>query len=164
MESLSDARNKMVAAGNPIDVWLNIEAYDAVHDDPCLPVDTAGSGLDRMLNRVTKSRIDRILTHAGASTQKIVSQAWDPSFTCRTKNQTTPLRNQIEADKSRPIISHCSFHSSSNRSVVVIGYNLDGETQGFTVSIFTTEQINISSIYMILFTVLFTAKHGVVYI
>ncbi|KAL4219147.1 hypothetical protein ACF0H5_021729 [Mactra antiquata] len=133
MSSFSSTRDQLIAEGYKIDVWLNIEAYDNLHDDPCLPVDTAGSGLNRMLNRVTKSRIDRVLTHAGTTTQKIVSDAWDPCFTCSTANKTTPLKNQIMADKSRPIIAHCSLHSSYNRSVVVIGYNLYGETQGFTV-------------------------------
>ncbi|XP_052809288.1 uncharacterized protein LOC128237744 [Mya arenaria] len=115
-------------------LWLNIEAYDELHsDDLCLPVDRAGSGVGRMLNKITKPRVDHVLTHAGTAVQKIVSLAWDPSFTCTTKDHPYPLRSQIVSDMGRPIISRCFFHSSFNRSVVVIGYNLEGETQGFTV-------------------------------
>ena len=116
-------------------LWLNIEAYDVLHDDPCLPIDRAGSGLSQMLNRVTKSRLDRVLTHTGTTVQKVVSSAWDPSFTCTTMNHSSALTNQIVADTKRPIIAHCGFHSRFNRSVVVIGYDLEQETQGFMVSI-----------------------------
>jgi hypothetical protein len=63
----------------------------------------------------------------------VVAFAWDPGFTCSTKQHTSPIKTQINADAGRPIIAHCSFHSSANRSVVVIGYNLLRETQGFTV-------------------------------
>jgi hypothetical protein len=121
--------------GENIELWLNIEAFDDLHDNPCLPVDSKGSGMDRMVDSVSKSRLDKILTHAGTSAQKIVASAWDPSFTCRTQSHGTPLINQINADEGRPIIAHCSFHSSFNRSVVVIGFNLAAETQGFTVNI-----------------------------
>lgn len=104
-----------------------------LYDDPCLPVDREGSGISRMLNRVTKTRIDRVLTHTGSAVQKIISSAWDPSFTCTTRSHSTPLTNQIAEDATRPIIAKCGFHSVSNKSVVIIGYNLAQETQAFTV-------------------------------
>ncbi|XP_045206607.2 uncharacterized protein LOC123558822 [Mercenaria mercenaria] len=132
-ETLAAKRDDLKKSGYNVDLWLNIEAFDALHDDPCLQVDTTGSAMDRLVNSVTKSRIDRVLTHAGSSVQKVVAFAWDPSFTCKTKAHHTPLRNLIVADSERPIIAHCSFHSSFNRSVVVMGYNLMRETQGFTI-------------------------------
>ncbi|XP_045196918.2 uncharacterized protein LOC123551787 [Mercenaria mercenaria] len=132
-ETLATKRDTLKKTGHNVDLWLNIEAFDALHDDPCLQVDTTGSAMDRLVNSVSKARIDRVLTHAGSSVQKAIAFAWDPGFTCRTKARPTSLRNQIDTDAGRPIISHCSFHSSFNRSVVVIGYNLMGETQGFTI-------------------------------
>jgi len=70
---------------------------------------------------------------AGAVVQKISAFAWDPDFICSTNQSQNTLTDEITSDGARPIISKCSFHSSANRSVVVIGYNLLGETQGFTV-------------------------------
>lgn len=134
-DALSAKRDDLHKAGYNADLWLNIEAFDALHDDPCLPVDTSSSGMGQLVNSVTKSRVDRVLTHAGSAVQKVVAFAWDPSLTCNTRQHTSPVKNQIHADSSRPIISQCFFHSSSNRSVVVIGYNLLQETQGFTVCI-----------------------------
>lgn len=115
------------------DLWLLLEAEEDLIDDVCLPVDTKASGNSDPIDRTSKSRLDRSLSATGAAVQKVMAFAYDPEFTCTTKSQTVPLVEEISTDSGRPIISNCSFHSSANRSVVVIGYNLDGETQGFQV-------------------------------
>ena len=90
--ALADAKDALHKSSNVTSqLWLNIEAYDHLHTDPCLPIDLDGSGLDRMLNRVTKSRVDHVLTHTGTTVQKVVSMAWDPSFTCTTDKHRAPL-------------------------------------------------------------------------
>ena len=137
--ALGSARDALVKAGNKVDLWLSIDAFEYSRNEPCLPVDKAGSGLAQMLDRVTKSRVDWALTAASWNVQKVASLAWDPCFTCKTATYTSPLALQIKNDMSRPIIARCSFHSEANQSVVVIGYNLEGETQGFTVRIFGGE-------------------------
>ncbi|XP_071113546.1 uncharacterized protein [Haliotis cracherodii] len=119
--------------GNQFEYWLNIEAFEYLRDDPCLLVDPMASGMGELLQRTTKSRIDRALTAAGASPKKIISFAWDSDFTCTTEQYKSSLEAEIRHDSSRPIIANCSFHSKNNLSVVVIGYNLEGETQGFVV-------------------------------
>ena len=85
------------------------------------------------MNRASKSRVDNSLTAAGAAVQKVMAFAYDPEFTCTTKSDKSPLFEEIIRDFGKPIISNCSFHSSFNRSVVLIGYNFDGLTQAFTV-------------------------------
>ncbi|KAH3727093.1 hypothetical protein DPMN_053019 [Dreissena polymorpha] len=132
-DALADARDALQNKSVSVDLWLNIEVYDVLHTDPCLPVDEQASGLDRMLNPIKKSRVDSVLTAAGTAPQKVVAMAWDPSFTCVTDSQPAPLRTQVRADMGRPVIAHCSMHSSFNRSVVVIGYNLDGLQQMYTI-------------------------------
>ena len=156
-EALGTARDNLEKAGTNTDLWLTIDAFEYLHDDPCLPVDRAGSGLPEMLNRVTKSRIDWALTAASWNVQKVASLAFDPGFTCRTNKHPSPLVFQIKQDKTRPIIAKCFFHSNFNRSVVVIGYNLEAETQGFTVILCI---ILLSSIQWTLFITTFvtTAK------
>ena len=135
-EALGESRDSLVKAGTEVDLWLSVEAFQYQRSgvDLCLPVDRAGSGMSQLLERVTKSRIDWALTAASWNVQRVAGLAWDPCFTCRTEQHASPLAYQIKNDMNRPIIAKCFFHSSSNRSVVVIGYNLEGETQGFTVS------------------------------
>ena len=36
--------------------WLNVEAFEYLRDDPCLPVDPASSGMGELLNRAAKAR------------------------------------------------------------------------------------------------------------
>lgn len=108
------------------DFWLNVEAFEYLRDDPCLPVDPASSGMGELLNRASKSRVDRALTVAGGKVQKVISFAWDSDFTCTTRQYNSSLAAQIRADASRPILVNCSFHSPANRSIVVIGHGLLG--------------------------------------
>ena len=132
--ALSASKDKLSRSSNKnVSLWLNIEAYEYLHDDPCLPVDTSGSGLGQMLDRITKPKVDNVLTHLGVFGEKVTAFAWDPCFTCKTNNISTSLSNQVKGDMNRPIIASCSFHSAFNRSVVVIGYNLLAETQAFKV-------------------------------
>ena len=134
-EALGESRDSLVKTGAGVDLWLSVEAfqYQRTGVDLCLPIDRAGSGMSQILDRVTKSRIDWALMAASWNVQKVASLAWDPCFTCRTAQHASPLAYQIKQDMNRPVIAKCFFHSNFNRSVVVIGYNLEGETQGFTV-------------------------------
>ncbi|CAG2249031.1 unnamed protein product [Mytilus edulis] len=132
-ELFQGLNNYRVLNKDTSDLWLLLEAEEDLIDDVCLPVDTKASGNSDPIDRTSKSRLDRSLSATGAAVQKVMAFAYDPEFTCTTKSQTVPLVEEISTDSGRPIISNCSFHSSANRSVVVIGYNLDGETQGFQV-------------------------------
>lgn len=126
-------QNYKIVHKNTPELWLLLEAEENLQDEPCRPVDTKGSGNAELMDRTSKSRIDHSLTAAGSTVQKVLSFAYDPDFTCTTKSYNVPLTDEISHDYGRPIISNCSFHSPSNRSVVLIGYNLEGETQGFMV-------------------------------
>ena len=86
-----------------------------------------------LLDRTSKSRIDMALTVAGAQPEKIISFAWDSDFTCVGRYYNWSLAENIKRDGNRPIIANCSWHSPSNMSIVVIGYNLMGLMQTFTV-------------------------------
>ncbi|KAJ8315524.1 hypothetical protein KUTeg_007674 [Tegillarca granosa] len=134
--AIGQQRDTLIKGGVKVDFWFIIEAFEYLQDDEniCLPIDPAGSGSGQIMDRTVKARIDRSLTGAGTTSQKIVSFAWDPDFTCTTEAHNGSLAVQIRSDSDRPIIADCFFHSPSNKSVVVIGYNLEGETQGFTVN------------------------------
>ena len=64
--ALSDVRDS-VPSGNDVDLWLVVEAYEYLRDDPCLPVDVAGSGNDQILNRASKARVDWAIASASKS-------------------------------------------------------------------------------------------------
>ncbi|XP_033741122.1 uncharacterized protein LOC117327965 [Pecten maximus] len=132
MESLFIAREALEKNNHSFDIWLNIEAFESLRDNPCLP--TSGSGISVSTDRVTKGRLDMALSAGAVFVQKVAVSTWDPYFTCTPKNSSSTLAQQVYNDAGRPIITHCSFHSQYNRSVVVIGFNLLGETQGFTVT------------------------------
>ncbi|KAH9508215.1 hypothetical protein Btru_055040 [Bulinus truncatus] len=116
-----------------IDFWLNAEAFEYLRDDPCLPVDQMASGMGELLDRTSKERLDTAISVAGAMVQKIISFAWDSDYICKTEKYDTSLNEEIMQDLQRPIIANCSFRSYQNLSVVILGFNLDGETQAFTV-------------------------------
>lgn len=128
-----DSRDRLVSSGIDFEYWLNVEAFEYLRDDPCLPVDPAGSGMAELLDRTTKARMDKALTVAGAQPQKIISFAWDSDFTCKTKGSSQSLVQDILQDGNRPILADCRWHSPQNMSIVVIGYNLLGLTQSFEV-------------------------------
>ncbi|OWF50948.1 uncharacterized protein LOC110449847 [Mizuhopecten yessoensis] len=132
MESLFIAREGLQKNGSSFDMWLNIEAFEFLQDNPCLP--TSGTGISITMDRVTKGRLDMALSAGAVFVQKVSVSAWNPDFTCIPKNSSSTLAQQVYNDAGRPIIANCSFHSQYNRSVVVIGFNLLGETQGFTVT------------------------------
>nr|KAG5704981.1 hypothetical protein BaRGS_022823 [Batillaria attramentaria] len=130
--ALEKSRDGLVGRkSNQLELWLNLDAFEYLRDDPCLPVDPASSGMGELLNRASKNRLDRGLTAASVRVQKVISFAWDPDYTCSTNQYRTSLAQDIRAQFGRPMIASCSFHSPANRSVVVIGYNLEGMQQGF---------------------------------
>ncbi|KAL5009525.1 hypothetical protein ScPMuIL_011830 [Solemya velum] len=130
---LGQLRDSTASSYSKTQLWLSVEAFEFLRDRPCLPVDTKSSGNAEIMDRTTKSRIDMALTASSAAGQKVVSFAWDPGFTCTSASENRTLADEIRGDLQRPILANCSFHSSDNRSVVVLGYKLQGETQGFTV-------------------------------
>ncbi|KAK7494594.1 hypothetical protein BaRGS_00014247 [Batillaria attramentaria] len=133
--ALEKSRDGLVGRkSNQLELWLNLEAFEYLRDDPCLPVDPASSGMGELLNRASKNRLDRGLAAASVRVQKVISFAWDPDYTCSTNQYRTSLAQDIRAQSGRPMIASCSFHSPANRSVVVIGYNLEGMQQGFEVN------------------------------
>ena len=79
------------------------------------------------------SRVDHALTVASAKVQKVISFAWDSDYTCTTRRYKVSLAAAIRAEADRPMIANCSYHSPANKSIVVIGYNLQGLQQGFQV-------------------------------
>ncbi|XP_033741864.1 uncharacterized protein LOC117328443 [Pecten maximus] len=133
MESLFIAREALQKNNHSFDMWLNVEAFESLRDNPCLP--TSGSGISVSTDRVTKDRLDMALSAGAVFVQKVAVSAWDPYFTCTPKNSSSTLAQQVYNDAGRPIITHCSFHNQYNRSVVIIGFSLEGLTQAFTASI-----------------------------
>lgn len=80
-----------------------------------------------------KERIDKALSSVSMYVNKITAFAWDPMFTCQ-ENGGMSLVDEIIENVDQPIISECRFHSQSNQSVVLIGYNFDALMQKFNVS------------------------------
>ena len=107
-----------------------MNTFDDLSDDPCVTTPKSG----HVMNTVSKSRVDLALAHAGFTVHKVVAFSWDPYFTCTTKNIRSSLADAILNDDDRPLMVDCRFHSSANRSVVILGINLLALQQGFTVS------------------------------
>lgn len=131
--ALQVAQQALVQGGVKFEFWLNAEAFEFLRDDPCLPVDPMASGMGELLDRTSKERLDTAISVAGAKVQKIISFAWDADYTCKTRQYQQSLNEEILQDLGRPIVANCSFHSYQNLSLVLLGYNLEGETQAFTV-------------------------------
>lgn len=121
--------------GHSFQFWLNVESFEYLRNDPCLPIDTKGSGMAELIDRSTKSRIDWAISVAGSRVNKIITVAWDSDWTCTTVNNPKSLTQEVENDLLRPIISECRWHSKGNMSIVIIGFNLLGLTQKLHVSI-----------------------------
>lgn len=54
--ALERSRESLTQQGVKFDLWLNVEAFEYLRDDPCLPVDISASGMGELLNRASKSR------------------------------------------------------------------------------------------------------------
>lgn len=117
-------------SSSKFELWLGIDAFDDLDDDPCVSAGKIGGAM----NTVSKKRIDLALAHGGFTVHKVVGFSWDPFFTCTTKRSNTTLFDAILNDYGRPMMLDCRFHSSANRSVVILGINLLALQQGFTVS------------------------------
>lgn len=112
------------------ELWLGLDAFDDIDDDPCVSEQKKYNAMDT----IDKSRTDLALTHAGFTVHKVVAFSWDPYFTCTTRKSNNSLAEAIQNDHGRPIMVDCRFHSSFNRSVVILGINLLALQQGFNVS------------------------------
>ena len=64
-EAFRQKRDDICANKTMFDLWLNVEAFEYLRNDPCLPVDPAGSGMAELLNRADKSRVDWAIANAG---------------------------------------------------------------------------------------------------
>ena len=122
-------------SGLTSDLWLAVEAFEYLPSETCSPV-TPIPPYEKVLSRTSKERIDRALAHGGATVKGAMAFSFDPYYTCTTAVDKIALREEIRSDANRPIVVGCFLHSAFNRSVVVIGFNLEGETQGFQVSMF----------------------------
>nr|KAG5710941.1 hypothetical protein BaRGS_013675 [Batillaria attramentaria] len=128
--ALEKSRDDFVGANSDqLELWLNVEAFEYLRDDPCLPVDPASSGMGEILNRASKNRVDKALTAASVRVQKVISFAWDSDYTCTTNQYRWSLAQEIRADLDKEIIASCSFHSPANKSIVLIGYNVGGHVE-----------------------------------
>lgn len=113
-----------------LELWLGLEAFNDLNDDPCIPLAEYAAVRDT----VDKRRLDFALAQGAAHVRKVIAFSWDPDFTCTTQKHNHTLSEQIVLDAMRPVIVECRFHSSQNRSVVAIGINTMGS--GFYVSHF----------------------------
>ncbi|XP_062601762.1 uncharacterized protein LOC134263434 [Saccostrea cucullata] len=111
------------------ELWLGIDAFEDLNDDPCI----SSKNVEKTMNAVNKSRIDLALSHGGFAVHKVVAFSWDPNFTCRTKRLKNSLADAILNDYGRPMVVDCRFHSSFNRSVVILGVNLLALQQSFKI-------------------------------
>ena len=115
------------------DLWLGLDTFEHLADDSCLP-----SSPERIranvMNRPTLDRIQRGLEAGSAFVQKVAAFYWD-SFTCKTASSNKTFAEEIRANFETLLMTKCFMHSAENRSVVIIGYNLDSQlTQKFQVS------------------------------
>ena len=55
---ISDIHNNNFKASgkNQVEFWLGVDAFEALTDNPCLPIDPCDSGMPEKLDRTTKSR------------------------------------------------------------------------------------------------------------
>ena len=114
------------------DLWLGLDTFENLADDPCLTLST-GSVPANAINRPTLDRIQRGLEAGSSFVQKVAAFSWD-SFTCKTNSSNKTIAEEIRANSKTLLMTKCFMHSASNRSVVIIGYNLAGQlTQKFQV-------------------------------
>ena len=127
-KSLADYRHWY--SNNSYDIWLGVEAFEDLTDEPCLS--PTASNL-RSINKASFGRVQRGIEAASGFVQKVAAVAWDPDFTCRTKSSNQSLADEIKANTQQTMITQCFLHSSKNRSVVVTGYNFALVTSDFVV-------------------------------
>eukprot|EP01105_Mastigella_eilhardi_P021192 TRINITY_DN5108_c0_g1_i1.p1 TRINITY_DN5108_c0_g1~~TRINITY_DN5108_c0_g1_i1.p1 ORF type:complete len:575 (+),score=149.30 TRINITY_DN5108_c0_g1_i1:73-1725(+) len=109
------------------ELWLNLEAFEYLRDQPCLPVDTTGNGMSELIDRTSKQRIDWGLAVAGARPTKMISFAWDADYLCTDGGYKLSLSDEIKQDWDRPIISLW------DGAKTVLGFNI--ATAGITFNI-----------------------------
>ena len=131
---MEDSRDKLQQGGTHFDLWLSVEAFEYLRDSPCLPLDRAGSGMDQLLDRTSKARMDRAIAVGGSHVQKIAAFAWDSGFLCTNAEYKSSLAAAIRANAGQPILTSCGWHSPQNMSIVVTGFSLLGLTQSYEVS------------------------------
>ncbi|XP_061177177.1 uncharacterized protein LOC133185900 [Saccostrea echinata] len=107
-----------------LELWLGVEAFDDLNDDPCIPLTSYSK--NSVMDNVNKRRLDFALSQGAAKVQKVIAFSWDPDFTCTTKRHNVTLSDGIIQDAKRPVIFECRFHSPQNASVVMIGINIMG--------------------------------------
>ncbi|XP_062601757.1 uncharacterized protein LOC134263430 [Saccostrea cucullata] len=123
-QALGNKTTELKKQHNTLELWLGLEAFDDLNDDPCIPLTSYSK--TSVMDTVNKKRLDFALSQGAAKVQKVIAFSWDPDFTCTTKRHNVTLSDSIIQDAKRPIIFECRFHSPQNASVVVIGINIMG--------------------------------------
>ena len=96
-------------------LWANLEGMaPAAGTNPC---DT------NLRGQTTKARLDRQLQQVANAPRKIISFTWDTYYTCTGTG--TPLRTQIAAGNTTPIITDTTFRPAAG-TVQITGFNLTG--------------------------------------
>ncbi|MCF3137981.1 hypothetical protein LRQ04_01825 [Paenarthrobacter sp. AR 02] len=103
-------------AGTGAVLWANVEGMA-----PATKLNACG---DNLRGQTTKSRVDRQLQQV-ANARKVISFMWDSYFTC--KGAGVPLKNQLQAGLTTPIITDATFSPATGK-VQVVGFNLEGST------------------------------------
>lgn len=91
-------------------------------------------GMDRKVQRVHKSRLDKAIESVGAQVNLLTAFAWDPLFTCKEGQKQSLYEEILYSTNKSPLISKCNFAkvSERNTTIEVLGYYLD--TSGVHVS------------------------------
>jgi hypothetical protein len=87
-----DAANAERGDGRNVELWMNLEAFEQTHVNPCDVL----SGTDRTnASRVVRSW--ELVKNSTASIDKLISYMWDPFFTCVPKGYNSSLHEELLA-------------------------------------------------------------------
>lgn len=115
-------------------LWLNVEAFEYLRNDPCKPLDKMGNAMGELLNRSFKKRIDRSIATQSGYVSSIVSFAWDSDFVCLTKEYNLTIAQDIRDDWERPIVNQAEFDNGQCGVLLVRGFNIVQSSTKFKVT------------------------------
>lgn len=111
------AREEMLQAGQQVQLWANVEAFEPSGDQPCAPQGTRG--------KTDKKRLDQAIAMAGRYVQKVVSYMWSDFMTCGSPT----VESEILQDWRRPIAVDAIRRARAPQDgLEVRGYNLKDAT------------------------------------
>lgn len=102
-------------------LWANLEAFEYTRSNPCLPVDPVGNGMQEILDRTEKYRIDWGANMQGAFVSGFASFAWDSDYICTPPGYDRALFEEIADDAWRPIVSNAWVNTSAE-ALQVLGF------------------------------------------